>query len=131
MRQATRAGMVYFAVVFAAGFVLGAARVGLVEPRLGPFLAVAAEVPVMLAIAWAAAGWIALRLAVPQDLSARAVMGGTGFGLLLLAEAALAAGLTDAGPAAVVAGWTTPAGALGLAGQVVFGLIPILRRGTT
>ncbi len=126
MRRAALAGLAYFVAVFAAGFVLGALRVGVLEPALGAFLAVVVELPAMLGIAWWLAGRLGRRFGV-EALPARVVMGELAFALLISAEFALAALAFGMGPEAVVAHWTTPAGALGLAGQVAFGAFPVLR----
>ena len=52
MARALAAGFVYFAIVYAAGFVLGVARVFIVAPRVGESLAVRVRV-VQMPRAWA------------------------------------------------------------------------------
>jgi hypothetical protein len=86
VRRAAAAGLGYFGVVFAVGFVLGAARVMVVAPRLGETGAVAAELPVMLGLSWMACGWMVRRYGVGRARAARLVMGGVAFGLLMGAE---------------------------------------------
>ena len=121
------AGLLYVALVFAAGFVMGVVRVLVLAPALGETGAVAAEVPVMLAISWAAAGFAVRRFAVPPRAAPRLAMGGLAFAVLMALEAALSLwlfGRTLAEHLSVYAG--LPA-RIGLAGQVVFALIPALR----
>jgi len=81
-----RAGAVYFAVVFGAGFVLGTIRLIWVVPRLGERTAELIEAPVMLAITILAARWAVGRRAVPAVALQRLGMGLIGLGLLLVAE---------------------------------------------
>jgi len=126
MGAALRAGAAYAAAVFALGFVLGTLRVLVIAPRLGEFGAVLAELPVMLAASWVAAGALARRLGVPARAGARAAMGAAGLALLLAAEVALGFGF-GRGPAAQAAALATPAGVAGLAGHVAFGLVPLAR----
>lgn len=127
MKVAARAGVLYFAIAFAAGFALGAFRVLALQPRLGETAAVLIELPVMLTICWVACGFIVRRLDVGGELSARLLMGAVAFSLLVSAETALglvAYGRTIAEQADA---FFSPAGALGLAGQVAFALFPVLR----
>lgn len=121
MVPALRAGSLYFAAIFALGFVLGAVRTLALAPWIGETGAVLAELPVILAASWFAAG----RLARPLGpaLRLRIAMGGFAFALLMAAEAGLGAALG----AAPFAGLATPAGALGLAGQFLFAAFPALR----
>ena len=123
---AFRAGDIYFAAVFAVGFVLGALRITFLVPRLGPTLAVAVEVPVMLAAAWLICGAVLARIGVPARPRDRVTMGAVALALLWLAEAllALAMGL---GFSTYLASLATPAGALGMAAQLVFAGFPLLR----
>ncbi len=121
------AAAAYSAVVFIAGFILGTLRVLALAPRFGDIAAVALEIPVMLAFSWFASRAVCRRFAVPALLSPRVFLGGAAFALLIIAEVALsvwAFGLT-------VRGWAgslgTPAGLLGLAGQVGFGAVPAIQ----
>ena len=84
--QILRAGVLYFVLVFGAGFVLGIVRTLWVVPRVGTRTAELMETPVMLVVTVLAARWIVLRLAVPHFLSARLGMGAIALGLLLTAE---------------------------------------------
>jgi hypothetical protein len=121
------AGALWFAAVFAAGFALGVARTLWLAPALGEVGAVAVELPVILGFAWWTCGRL-IRARRVAGRGPRAAMGASAFALLMLAEAGLAAA-TGTGPAAHLAGYAEPARALGLAGQVVFGLMPLMRRG--
>lgn len=97
-----RPALAYFAAVFAGAFALGVLRVTVILPLTGPLVAVALEVPVVLTLSWIVSGRVLRRwpLAMPLGQTLRA-----------FAQA-----------------MTTPAGSLGLAGQVGFGLLPALRR---
>lgn len=120
-----RAAIRYWLGVFALGFMLGTVRTLWLEPALGPLAAVALELPVMLAASWWWAGRVLARWPVP---SRRAALG-TGllaFALLLASEWALALAFGQTG-AQWLAALARPAGALGLAGQALFGLMPALR----
>lgn len=123
MHTAVKAALAYTLPVFAVAFVLGALRVTLIAPRTGPLVAVALEVPVVLALSWAVAGRVLAR----WPGSGRPALAASAFALLMLLElaTALAFGQTVA---QFLAAMTTPAGALGLAGQIGFALIPLLRQ---
>src|SRR5579883_2596395 len=56
------AGLLYFALVFGTGFVLGTVRTLWIVPRLGDRTAELLEAPVMLAVIVAAARWTVFRL---------------------------------------------------------------------
>ena len=58
--QVLRAGALYFALVFAVGFALGAIRTLWVVPRLGTRMAEVMEMPIMLAVTIVAARWTVL-----------------------------------------------------------------------
>ena len=84
--RTTVAGGLYFAWVFAAGFVLGFARIVWLVPWMGTRTAELAELPIMLLVTIGAARYFASRLQVPYRLSNRLVMGSIGAALLLIAE---------------------------------------------
>jgi type IV secretory pathway TrbD component len=84
--QVFKAGTLYFALVFAIGFVLGSVRTLWVVPRLGARTAELLEAPIMLAVTVSAARWIVLRLAVPHAWSARLKTGCIALVLMLVAE---------------------------------------------
>ncbi len=87
--QALKAGLLYFALVFGAGFVLGPIRVLWLVPRLGERIAELLEPPVMLVVIVLSARWIVRRFALPPVAASRLAMGGLAIGLLLAAEFAV------------------------------------------
>lgn len=121
---ALKAGAVYFAIVFAAGFVFGTIRTLLLAPAVGPLVAVVIELPFMLTIAWFACRWTARRFAVPSRPGARWAMAATAFVLLMIAEFLLAYAFTRVSPQGYLAQYATLSGLVGLAGQIVFATFP-------
>ncbi len=119
------AGAAYFAMVFAIGFALGAARTLVTAPALGEVGAVALEAPVMLVLSWLVAAWCAARLKVPATPPARLAMGGVAFALLMAAELALSLFLMHLSLAQHLASYGTLAGAVGLGAQITFAFIPL------
>ena len=87
--RVVRAGLLYFALTFGAGFVLGPLRILVLVPRVGERSAELMELPVMLGLSWLAARWVIQRLAVPSSTGARLGMGVLAGALLLAAEFAL------------------------------------------
>ncbi|MCL9983490.1 MAG: hypothetical protein NBV60_10075 [Erythrobacter sp.] len=118
-----RAAAVYWAAVFALGFVLGTIRVTWLIPLVGLTPATLIELPLILTGSWLAAGWVLRRFRIARPLDALAV-GGLAFAMLMAAECALASVLTGQSPAQWLAGLRQPHALLGLAGQVVFALMP-------
>ena len=84
--QTVKAGVLYFALVFGTGFVLGTVRTLWVVPRVGTRMAELMEASVMLVVTIMAARWIVRHFAIPSMPSARLGMGGIALGLLLIAE---------------------------------------------
>ncbi|MCU0947479.1 MAG: hypothetical protein MUF47_04420 [Porphyrobacter sp.] len=121
-----RAAIAYWAVVFALGFVLGTLRVLLLSPLIGLVPATLIELPVMVAASWCASGCLVRRFGITGEGAALA-MGGLAFALLMAAECAIAAGMMEQRPAQWLAGLRQPHALLGLAGQVLFAVMPWLR----
>lgn len=84
-----KAGILYFAAVFGAGFALGVVRTLWLEPLLGTRAAELVEMPVMLVVIIASARLVVRRFAVPAKASDRIGVGVFALGLLLLAEFSL------------------------------------------
>ncbi len=127
MGAAARAGLAYFAAVFAAGFVLGTLRVMVVVPALGEVAAVLLELPVMLALSWVACRWLIARFRVAARPAERLAMGGVAFAVLMLAEAGLAILGFGQSLAGYLSALTGLPGAIGLAGQVAFAAMPLVQ----
>ena len=115
--------------MFALGFVLGTIRVLWVIPLVGLLPATLLELPIILGGSWLAAGWLVRRFALARQDEALAV-GALAFAILMAAECSLAVALMAQSPAQWLAGICQPHALLGLAGQVVFALMPwlIVRR---
>ena len=90
--------IVYFVLVFAAGFALGTLRVLMIVPQLGDRAAELLEMPVMLIAVVFAARWTNERY--PEAASARSKLslGLTALGLLVGAELAVGVGLRGMSP---------------------------------
>ncbi len=124
LREGLRLGLIYFAVVFGAGFALGVLRVLVVVPRLGETRAVLLELPVILTLAWFLSRRLIRRLA--GGLATRAAMAACAMLLVLAVEYGLALLAPGARPVELMRHWTSLPGLLGLAGQVFFALMPLI-----
>ncbi len=127
MSAALRAGIVFFLLVFGAGFLFGSLREGLMGLGLSRNALVLLELPLMLAIAWFAAGWSASRFGVPTATAVRLTMGATMLILLRFAEWAVGAWLMGLPLAQQLAAAATPMGAVETGTQVLAALFPALR----
>jgi len=121
-----KASVLYFAVVFGAGFILGPIRILWIAPRLGTRTAELLEAPVMLAISIVAAQWIVRKLAVSPTASSRLGMGIIALGLMLTAEFTLVLWLRGLSIRQYFAGRDPVAGAVYYAMLGVFAFMPLL-----
>jgi ABC-type uncharacterized transport system permease subunit len=128
-QRTIRAGAAYFAIVFAVGFALGTVRTLFIAPRLGEQLAVVIELPLMLGASWLACGWAVRRWQVAAAARPRLTMGAVAFALLMIAEVTLSLTAFDLSLADYLRNLLTPHGLTGLAGQVIFALMPLFYRG--
>jgi len=81
-----KAGIVYFALVFGAGFILGTIRTLWVAPRMGTRPAELTELPFMIVAAFVASQFVVRFLNVKANTSDRLTLGVLALALMLLAE---------------------------------------------
>jgi hypothetical protein len=128
--QILKAGALYFAFVFGAGFMLGTIRVLWLVPNVGVRTAELMETPIMLVVIIVAARWIGRRLAVPPAPVTLLGVGLVALGLLLVAELGLVLGLQGLTIAEYVESRDPVAGTVYIVMLGVFAVMPIflLRR---
>ena len=121
------AALAYWAVVFAFAFALGTVRTLWLAPLLGsPTLAVAMELPLVLAASWSVARRVVRQWRLgPGECVAT---GAAAFALLMGAELALATWAFGQTAQGWLAAQFRLPGALGLAGQLVFAAMPLAVR---
>jgi hypothetical protein len=124
--QILKAGVLYFAVVFGAGFILGPIRILWVVPRLGLRMAELAEELIMLVIIILAAGWVVRRFAVSSKVSSLLSIGGIALGLMLVAEFTFVAWLRGLSVRDYLAGRDPVAGTVYYAMLGLFAVVPLL-----
>lgn len=127
MQKTIRAALVYFAIVLGAGFVLGVFRVPLLVPRIGERWAELAEMPIMAAVIFFAAGYVLSRF--PQICSpGRSLTAGVvALALSVAAELGLAVLLQDQSLAEFVASRDKVSGSVYIGLLLVFAIMPRLR----
>jgi hypothetical protein len=84
--QVLEAGLVYFALVFGLGFLLGTIRVPFIVPRLGQRKAELIEMPFMLVGIVLAARFVVTYYALPNTILAYICVGLVALSLVILAE---------------------------------------------
>jgi hypothetical protein len=124
--QILKAGVLYFVLVFGAGFVLGTIRMLWVVPNFGTRTAELMETPVMLMVVILASRWTVRRLAVPFTPSRRLAVGLIALGLLLVAECTVVLWLQGLTIGAYLASRDPVAGTVYLIMLGVFALMPLL-----
>lgn len=118
------AGLVYFALVFGSGFVLGMIRVPLLVPRIGVRYAELLEMPLMALAIWWAARWVVRRFGLAPIAWIRIGVGSIALALLLAAELGLALLLQDQTLSAYIASRDPVSGGVYLLLLVVFAAMP-------
>jgi len=122
--QSIKAGLAYFALVFGAGFVLGALRVSILVPRFGERISELSEMPLMFAVIIIVARFVINRFAVPFSIVARLGTGLLALVLLLAAELLLAVIVQERSLADYVASRDPISGSVYLAMLALFALMP-------
>jgi hypothetical protein len=123
--QTLKAGVVYFALVFGAGFVLGTVRTLWIVPRFGTRTAELMEEPVMFVVIVLAARWMVRRLSLSPRTVTRLGAGFLALGFLLLAEFSLALWLRGVPIGEYFARLDPVAGTVYFAMLGVFALMPL------
>jgi hypothetical protein len=121
-----KAGLAYFALVFGAGFILGAFRVTLLVPRLGVRYAELLEMPAMFVVILFAARFVVSRFALPATASVRLGVGAVALGMLVTAELSLAFLIQGQSVAQHIASRDPVSGSVFAAMLIVFLLMPLL-----
>jgi hypothetical protein len=119
--KAVVAGTAYAIALFLLGSALGVVRVLVLEPPIGRLDATVLELPLILGFAWLVSGSVIQQAEIPPRAPDRLLMGGLALLLLLGAEFAIAALLWRSPD------YSEPAALLGLAGQVIAALLPLLQ----
>ena len=119
-------GLLYFAAVFAVGFVLGTVRVLWAVPHFGPRGAELIEMPLMLVATILAALWVVRWLALPPGGWTRLGMGLVAVGCLLLTEFTVVLQLRALSIAEYVTNRDPVSGTAYILMLVVFALMPWL-----
>jgi len=124
--QILKAGVLYFAIVFGAGFVLGPIRILWAIPRFGTRMAELMETPIMLVVTILAARWIVRRLALPPTPSSRLGMGCIALGFMLVAEFTLVLWLRGLSITEYLASRDPVSGTVYYVMLVIFAIMPFL-----
>ena len=124
--QILKAGVLYFALVFGAGFVLGTIRTLWIVPSFGTRMAELMETPIMLVVTVFAARWVVRRLAIPPAPSRRLAVGFVALGLLLVAEFTVVLGLRGLTIGEYFANRDPVAGMVYIVMLGVFAIMPLL-----
>ena len=127
MSKTIRAALVYFAIVLGTGFVLGVFRVSIIVPRIGERWAELAEMPIMAAVIFVAAGYI-LRRFPEIALPGRSLVAGfLALAFSVSAELGLAVILQDKTLAEFISSRDKISGSVYIALLLVFAIMPRLR----
>jgi hypothetical protein len=124
--RALKAGVIYFLLVFAVGWVLGPIRELWAVPHFGPMAAMLSEAVIMLIAMIVAARWVIRRFHVPQTLGATLSIGLIAIGLLFPAE--ISGVLWVRGPSLqeYLASFATAPGIISLQIFLLFGAMPTI-----
>jgi hypothetical protein len=124
--QIAAAALLYFAIVFGVGFVLGPIRVLWLEPQLGPFLAVLCEAPFLFAAIVLAAHWTPGAVGLPRDAVSLGAMGAGALALQQIADIVVGLALRGMTLSEQYAQFATPQGVVYGALLIAFVLMPVL-----
>ncbi len=124
--QILKAGLLYFALVFGVGFVLGTIRTFWIPPQFGTRMAELMEAPIMFVVTIVAARWTVRRFAILPIPSRRLGIGCIGLGLMLVAEFTLVLWLRGLSIREYLAGRDPVSGIVYYSMLGVFTIMPLL-----
>ena len=127
MSKTIRAALLYFAIVLGTGFVLGMFRVPVLVPRFGERWAELAEMPIMAAVIFLAAGYLLRRYPEICTPGRSLAAGFLALALSVAAELGLAMLLQDQSLSEFIASRDKVSGSVYVALLVVFAVMPRLR----
>jgi hypothetical protein len=126
------ATLLYFAVVFGTGLVLGPVRVLWLEPRVGPAIAELIEAPFLVIAMVGAARWVPKIARTTENLRSSASIGVGALVLLLMADFTVGYSLRGLALPEQLARFATAPGVIYAILLLLFALMPVLlKRGTT
>jgi hypothetical protein len=126
------ATLLYFAVVFGTGLVLGPVRVLWLEPRVGPAIAELIEAPFLVIAMVGAARWVPKIARTTENLRSSAFIGVGALVLLLMADFTVGYSLRGLALPEQLARFATAPGVIYAILLLLFALMPVLlKRGTT
>lgn len=124
--RVAKAGLIYFLLLFAVGWILGPIRELWAVPLFGRTAAMASEAAIMMITMVAAARWVIRRFEVPRTLSATIVMGFVALGLLIPAEIAGVVSVRGLSLKGYFASFPTARGVISLLMFLLFAVMPSL-----
>ena len=124
--QTLKAGLIYFALVFGAGFVLGPIRIFWLVPRVGQRTAELIEEPIMFVVIVLASRWVMRRFRVSQRTARRLGVGFIALALLIVAELSVTLGFQGVTLRQYIASRDPVAGIVYLVMLGVFAIMPLL-----
>ncbi len=127
MRQALLAGIIYFAGIFALGFLLGTLRVLVFATLLDETILVLVEMPIILCASWVFCRYLIAKLPVATQIADRILMGGAALALLLTAEIGTSVLGFDRTISDHLEQYAAPASQIGLFGQLLFATFPLVQ----
>ena len=121
-----KAGVIYFLLLFALGWILGPIRELWAVPRFGRMTALLVEAIIMLIAMIVAAGWVTLRFDVPQTLGSTIPVGLVALAILAPAEIAGVLWVRSQSLQDYAASFVTAPGVISLVMFVLFAVMPTL-----
>jgi hypothetical protein len=125
--KAIKAAAIYFAVVFAAGFLLAPIRLLWLVPRIGTRTAELIEAPIMILVSLVAARWIVTRFHV-RGVPSAIEIGATALIFLLAAEVGVGVAFRHLSLAEIITDRDPVSGIVYAVSLILFAIMPAVVR---